>query len=81
MRGNSLFNGVAGQGWFLGLHCLTRYVKIAFFRGADLRPPPPGASKDSLMRYLDVYENDPPDDARLARWVRQAAKLPGWDKN
>ena len=36
-----------GRGWFLGFHCLTRYVKIAFFRGAELRPPPPGASKDS----------------------------------
>ncbi len=44
-------------------------------------PPPPGASKDPLVRYLDVRENDPPDDARLARWIRQAAKLPGWGKN
>ena len=81
VRWNSPFYGVAGRGWFLGFHCLTRYVKIAFFRGAELRPPPPGPSKDPLVRYLDVYENDPPDDARLARWIRQAAKLPGWGKN
>ena len=81
VRWNSPFYGVAGQGWFLGFHCLTRYVKVAFFRGADLRPLPPGASKDPHVRYLDVYENDPPDDALLARWIRQAASLPGWGKN
>ena len=81
VRWNSPFYGVAGQGWFLGFHCLTRYVKVAFFRGADLRPLPPGASKDPQVRYLDIYENDPPDDALLARWIRQAAALPGWGKN
>ena len=54
---------------------------LPFFRGAELRPPPPGASKDPLVRYLDVHENDPPDDARLARWIRQAAALPGWGQN
>ena len=80
VRWNSPFYGVAGQGWFLGFHCLTRTVKIAFFRGADLRPLPPGASKDPRVRYLDVREDDPPDDARLARWIRQAAALPGWGK-
>jgi len=81
VRWNSPFYGVAGRGWFLGFHCLTRTVKIAFFRGADLRPPPPGASKDLHVRHLDVHENDPPDDARLARWIRQAAQLPGWGEN
>ena len=81
VRWNSPFYGVAGRGWFLGFHCLTNYVKIAFFRGADLRPLPPGASKDPHVRYFDVYEDDPPDDARLARWIRQAARLPGWGKN
>ena len=50
VRWNSPFYGVAGRGWFLGFHCLTRYVKVAFFRGADLRPLPPGASKDPHVR-------------------------------
>ena len=35
-----------GQGWFLSFHCFTKYVKVAFFRGASLRPLPPGKSKD-----------------------------------
>ena len=36
--------GIEGQGWFLSLHVFTRYVKVTFFRGASLRPVPPGAS-------------------------------------
>ena len=27
---------------------------------------------------LDVHEDDPLDEARLATWIRQAAALPGW---
>ena len=77
VRWNTPFYGVAGQGWFLAFHCLAKYVKVAFFRGADLRPPPPGKSKDPRVRYLDIHEQDPFDEERLADWIRQAAALPG----
>ena len=30
VRWNSPFYGVEGKGWFLGIHCLTKYVKVAF---------------------------------------------------
>src|SRR5438034_894260 len=33
VKWNTPFYGVEGQGWFLGFHCLTKYVKVAFFRG------------------------------------------------
>jgi hypothetical protein len=78
VKWNSPFYGIEGQGWFLGLHTFTRYVKLAFFRGASLRPPPPGPSKDKDTRYLDIYEGDELDEAQIARWVKQAAKLPGF---
>lgn len=42
VKWNTPFYGVEGQGWFLGFHCLTKYVKVAFFRGTSLRPLPPG---------------------------------------
>lgn len=75
---NSPLYGVAGrEDWFLSLHCYTRYVKVAFFRGARLDPPPPGASKQKDVRYLDIHENDSPDGKQFASWVRQASKLPG----
>jgi hypothetical protein len=30
VRWNTLFYGIDGQGWFLGFHCLTKYVKVFF---------------------------------------------------
>ena len=33
VKWNSPLYGVEGQGWFLGIHCFTNYVKVAFFRG------------------------------------------------
>jgi hypothetical protein len=77
VKWNSPFYGVEGKGWFLSFHCFTKYVKVTFFRGTSLRPPPPGESKQDDVRYLDIHEDDL-DEAQLAKWVRQAAKLPGW---
>src|SRR5882757_2231190 len=78
VKRNSPFYGIEGQGWFLGLHTFTRYVKVAFFRGASLRPLPPGPSKDKDTRYLDIHEGDELDEAQLAGWLKQAAALPGF---
>jgi len=78
VKWNSPFYGMEGEGWFLSFHCFTRYVKVAFFCGAALRPVPPGESKDKNVRYLDIHEDDPIDEARLAAWVKQASRLPGW---
>jgi hypothetical protein len=77
VKWNSPFYGVEGQGWFLSFHCFTKYVKVAFFRGAALRPVPPGASKQKDVRYLDIHEGEPIDEAQLAAWVTQASRLPG----
>jgi hypothetical protein len=66
-----------GQGWFLGIHVFKKYVKVAFFRGASLRPVPPGESKQKNVRYLDIREGDPLDEAQFADWVKQASELPG----
>jgi hypothetical protein len=77
VKWTSPFYGVEGQGRFLGIHCFTKYVKVAFFRGASLRPIPPGASKQNEVRYLDIHENDQFDEAQLAAWVKQASLLPG----
>ncbi len=78
VKWNSPFYGIEGQGWFLSIHCFTKYVKVAFFRGTSLRPLPPGKSKHDEVRYLDIHENDPLDEARMTTWIRQAAALPGW---
>ena len=77
VKWNSPFYGIEGQGWFLGFHCFTKYVKVAFFRGTSLRPLPPGESKHKDVRYLDIHEDDALDEAQLAAWVKQASQLPG----
>jgi hypothetical protein len=77
VKWNSPLYGVEGQGWFLGIHVFTKYVKVAFFRGTSLRPVPPGESKHKEVRYLDIHEDDQLDEARLAAWVKQASQLPG----
>src|SRR5436305_14571428 len=38
VKWNTPFYGVDGQGWFLGFHCMKKYVRVAFFRGTPLRP-------------------------------------------
>ena len=77
VKWNTPFYGVEDQGWFLGFHCMTKYIKVAFFRGTSLRPVPPGESKHTEVRYLDIHEDDPLDEAQLAAWVKQASQLPG----
>ena len=74
---NSPLYGVEDGVWFLSLHCFTKYVKVAFFRGASLRPVPPGDSKSKDTRYLDIHEDDQLDEAQFTAWVKQASKLPG----
>jgi hypothetical protein len=77
VKWNSPLYGVEGQGWFLGIHCFTNYVKVAFFRGTSLRPVPPGESKSKDTRYLDIHEDDQFDEDQFAAWVKQASQLPG----
>ncbi|WP_407354529.1 DUF1801 domain-containing protein [Luteimonas sp. R10] len=77
VKWNSPFYGVEDGSWFLNIHCFTRYVKVAFFRGASLRPLPPGESKHKQVRYLDIHEDDELDEARFVDWVKQASRLPG----
>ncbi len=79
VKWNSPFYGIDGRGWFLSFHVFTRYVKVAFFRGASLRPMPPGMSKDKNTRYIDIRETDRVDESQFAAWVKQAARLPGWE--
>ena len=77
VKWNSPFYGFEGEGWFLSFHVFTRYVKVTFFRGASLRPVPPGESKHKTVRYFDIHEDEELDEAQLAAWVKQASKLPG----
>jgi hypothetical protein len=76
VKWNSPYYGIEGQGWFLAFHVFTRYIKVTFFKGTSLRPVPPGGThKDG--RWIDIHEDDL-EEAQMARWVTQAAAIPGW---
>src|SRR5439155_26951806 len=77
VRWNTPFYGIDGEGWFLGFHCLAKYIKVAFFRGKLLEPVPPGESKQKNVRYLHIHEADPLDEELIASWIGQASALPG----
>jgi hypothetical protein len=77
VKWNSPLYGVEGQGWFLGMHCFTNYIKVAFFRGTSLHPVPPGGSRSKDTRNLDIREGDQLDESQFADWVKQASRLPG----
>lgn len=78
VKWNSPFYGYEGRGWFLSFHCFTRYIKVMFFKGGALKPPPPGVSKHKEVRVLDIHENDPIDEKQFASWLKQAGKMDGW---
>jgi uncharacterized protein YdeI (YjbR/CyaY-like superfamily) len=78
VKWNSPFYGVEGKGWFLNVHCLTKYVKVTFFAGKSLKPNPPGSTpKSGEARWINIHEGEF-DEAQIEKWVKQAAKLPGW---
>lgn len=76
VKWNSPFYGVEEGVWFLSFHVFTNYVKVTFFRGAELKPQPKGASKHPAVRYLDIREGEL-DEKQFSAWVKQASKLPG----
>lgn len=79
VKWNSPFYGVEGQGWFLSVHAYANYLKVAFFRGTSLKPQPPVTSRSLDVRYVHLGRDESLDEAQLAKWIRQAAALPGWN--
>lgn len=77
VKWNSPLYGMEPGHWFLSFHLFAKYVKVAFFKGASLDPPPPVLSKQEAVRYLHVHEHDEIDEARFRDWVLQASRLPG----
>lgn len=79
VRWNSPFYGIAGQGWFLGYHVFAKFIKVSFFKGASLNPPPEGGAGEDA-RWINIQEGGL-DEVQMVAWIQQAAALPGWGKN
>lgn len=76
VKWNSPFYGLEDDVWFLSFHVFAKYIKVTFFQGASLKPPPAGKSKYEAVRYYDIYEGQL-DEAQFTAWAKQASKLPG----
>jgi hypothetical protein len=77
VRWNTPFYGIEGNGWFIAFHCITKYIKVTFFRGSSMSPVPPVESKVQEVRYLHIHEDEAIDEKLLTSWIRQASELPG----
>ena len=75
VRWNSPMYGIEGQGWIVSFHAFSKYLKVTFFDGASLDPPPPESSKDPSARYLHLHEGDEVDTEQVRDWIRRAAGL------
>ncbi len=76
VKWNSPFYGKVENSWFMCFHVFTRFVRVTFFQGASLKPPPVGTSKYPQVRYYDIYEGAF-DAAQFEKWVKQSVKFPG----
>ena len=78
VKWHGVWYGVTGRGWFLAVASFKAHLKLVFFDGGSLTPPPPVSLAAKPQRALDVREADALDESRLELWVRQAVRLPGW---
>jgi hypothetical protein len=76
VKWNSPFYGKIENSWFMCFLVFTRFVRVTFFQGASLKPPPVGASTYERVRYYDIYEGAF-DAAQFEKSVKQSVKLPG----
>lgn len=77
VKWNSPMYGLQDDLWFVSFHCFDKYIKLAFFRGTSLTPPPPVSSKTADTRYLHISPSEPLDEAQFTAWIEQASRLPG----
>lgn len=76
VKWNTPLYGFGDGTWFLAFHVYAKYIKVTFFMGEHLKPPPPETSKVKGVRYLHIREGEF-DEKQFADWVKQASKLPG----
>jgi hypothetical protein len=79
VKWSSPMYGREGMGFFASFASFKEHVRLSFFSGVDLRPPPPeGESKG--MRSVKLRDASDLDEKQLRSWIQQAAAMKGWGK-
>jgi hypothetical protein len=83
IKWNVPFYGLPGHGWVAAMAALTNYVKVTFFGGADLQPPPvetTARGEGGRTRYLHLASARDIDERQLRSWLRQTRDAEGWGR-
>jgi hypothetical protein len=71
------YYGKPKVGWIIELVAYDVSVNVVFHGGADLDPPPPLGTTDR-SRYVKLKTLEEAQAPEMRRWIKQAAKVPGW---
>ena len=70
------YYGLPKLGWIIELVAYDVSVNVVFHGGAEFDSPPPQGSGRS--RYIKIKSLEEAEAPELKKWIRQAARLPGW---
>ena len=70
------YYGLPTKGWVIEMVAYDVSVNVVFLRGAAFKNPPPLGEGEG--RYIKLTSLDEVESADLKRWIKQAAKTPGW---
>lgn len=71
------YYGLPDQGWLIEMVAYDVSVNVVFLFGAEFDSPPP-LGESGQSRYIKLKSLDDLDEAAFKKWIKQAAKGPGW---
>jgi hypothetical protein len=69
--------GLPKLGWVIEMVAYDVSVNVVFYGGAEFDPPPP-LGTTGRTRYVKVTTLDEAEGAEMAKWIKQAGRVPGW---
>jgi hypothetical protein len=71
------YYGLPKLGWIIEMVAYDVSVNLVFHGGAALDPPPPLGTTGET-RYVKVTSLEEAKRPEMAKWIKQAARVPGW---
>ena len=69
--------GLPKLGWIIEMVAYDVSVNVVFFGGADFDPPPPLGTTERT-RYVKLTTLEEAKGPEMAKWIKQAGRVPGW---